>query len=234
MTLVVMSHRRVFPGHRRGRWRGRLRGRLNHTGGNALDRSRQGYLSISRRVRIRRLRGRRLAGQAAALWRGRLLWFLAWRLYRPGAGAAPFQSGVVVLRIAAGLPCVATSRQQAPVSRGCRVKALVIADPLNAFAPSALAGVAASVQLWASEQGGDGVTAAWKRCARAPAGTDFRRVAGAGHLRSWRRARRRRPTRCRRCAPMARVSTGRLFIAISTPASSLSCARPCAGSGRSR
>ena len=81
------------------------------------------------------------------------------------AGAAPdFSQGLSFCESQPGLPmCRDIAAGKAPVQpypKDVRVKALVIADPLNAFAPSALAGVAASVQLWASEQGGDGVTPA--------------------------------------------------------------------------
>ena len=105
------------------------------------------------------------------------------------AGAAPdFSQGLSFCESQPGLPmCRDIAAGKAPVQpypKDVRVKALVIADPLNAFAPSALAGVAASVQLWASEQGGDGVTPASVEALRQglPAGTDFRRVAGAGHF----------------------------------------------------
>ena len=151
------------------------------------------------------------------------------------AGAAPdFSQGLSFCESQPGLPmCRDIAAGKAPVQpypKDVRVKALVIADPLNAFAPSALAGVAASVQLWASEQGGDGVTPASVEALRQglPAGTDFRRVAGAGHFAFVAPCSQAQADALPSLCTDGRVSTGRLFIAISTPASSLSCARPCA------
>ncbi|WZB71639.1 dienelactone hydrolase [Achromobacter xylosoxidans] len=202
MTLVVMSHGSggSFLGHhdtaRALAEAGFVVAALNHTGDNALDRSRQGYLSIFS-TRPREIR--RLIDFMTGAWPGRAqlrsdaVGFFGFS--RGGytglvlAGAAPdFSQGLSFCESQPGLPmCRDIAAGKAPVQpypKDVRVKALVIADPLNAFAPSALAGVAAPVQLWASGQGGDGVTPASVEALRQglPAGTDFRRVAGAGHF----------------------------------------------------
>ena len=248
MTLVVMSHGSggSFLGHhdtaRALAEAGFVVAALNHTGDNALDRSRQGYLSIFS-TRPREIR--RLIDYMTGAWPGRAqlrsdaVGFFGFS--RGGytglvlAGAAPdFSQGLSFCESQPGLPmCRDIAAGKAPVQpypKDVRVKALVIADPLNAFAPSALAGVAASVQLWASEQGGDGVTPASVEALRQglPAGTDFRRVAGAGHFAFVAPCSQAQADALPSLCTDGPVSTGRLFIAISTPASSLSCARPCA------
>jgi predicted dienelactone hydrolase len=44
-----------------------------------------------------------------------------------------------------------------PLTHDRRIKAAAVADPLSAFTPEGLAGITIPVQLWGSEQGGDGV-----------------------------------------------------------------------------
>lgn len=169
---------------------------LNHTGDNALDRSRQGYLSIFS-TRPREMR--RLIDYMTGAWPGRaqlradqigffgfsrggytgLVLAGATPDFRPGLAFCDGQSSVPLCRdIASGkVPAQ-------PYPKEARIQAAVIADPLNAFEPAALAGVAIPVQLWASALGGDGVSPASVEALRQglPAGTDFRRVADAGHF----------------------------------------------------
>jgi len=66
-----------------------------------------------------------------------------------------------------------------------RIKAYVIADPVNLFASkSSLRNVKAPVQLWSSEHGGMGIRPddVSAIAANLPIKPDFHRVAGAGHL----------------------------------------------------
>ncbi|CAG4890063.1 alpha/beta hydrolase family protein [Paraburkholderia saeva] len=74
---------------------------------------------------------------------------------------------------------------QQPLTHDARIKAYVLADPLNEF-PTAesLKDVKASIQLWASQFGGDGVlpeTGAALASAL-PQRPEFHRVAGAAHF----------------------------------------------------
>lgn len=65
-----------------------------------------------------------------------------------------------------------------------RVRAVVVVDPLNLFDASGLHSVRIPVQLWASEQGGDGVELAHVeaiKAALAPT-TDYHLAKGAGHF----------------------------------------------------
>ena len=125
MTLVVMSHGSggSFLGHhdtaRALAEAGFVVAALNHTGDNALDRSRQGYLSIFS-TRPREIR--RLIDYMTGAWPGRAqlrsdaVGFFGFS--RGGytglvlAGAAPdFSQGCRSANRSRGCPCVATSRQ---------------------------------------------------------------------------------------------------------------------------
>ena len=65
-----------------------------------------------------------------------------------------------------------------------RVRAVVVADPLNLFDGDGLRPVRVPVQLWVSEFGGDGVEPAHVEEIRAALnpGVDYRRLEGAGHF----------------------------------------------------
>ncbi|MGV8941868.1 MAG: alpha/beta hydrolase family protein [Lysobacter sp.] len=65
-----------------------------------------------------------------------------------------------------------------------RIRAVVVVDPLNLFDAAGLASVTVPVQLWASEQGGDGVELAHVEAVRSslqPA-PEYRVARGAGHF----------------------------------------------------
>ena len=65
-----------------------------------------------------------------------------------------------------------------------RIRAAVVVDPLNLFDTHGLQAVRIPVQLWASEQGGDGVTLAHVEAIRAalPQVPDYHVAQGAGHF----------------------------------------------------
>jgi predicted dienelactone hydrolase len=65
-----------------------------------------------------------------------------------------------------------------------RVRAAVVADPLNLFGEASFRAVSVPVQLWASEHGGDGVALADTELIRAwlPSQTEFNVATGAGHF----------------------------------------------------
>ncbi|WP_218171196.1 alpha/beta hydrolase family protein [Pseudomonas gingeri] len=72
-----------------------------------------------------------------------------------------------------------------PLTHDPRIKAFVLADPLNEFpSPGNLTNVKAPMQLWASEFGGDGVLPeATPALAKAlPRKPEFHRVSGAAHF----------------------------------------------------
>lgn len=145
---------------------------INHVGDNAQDRSRQGYLSIfsTRPREIRRVidymttawpqQARVDAAKIGAFGFSRGAYTVLVL-----AGAKPdFQAGLAVCQDAPTLPMcrdIASGKiPQQPYVQDARIKAVVIADPLNAFPGNALQAVKIPVQLWASELGGDGVTLA--------------------------------------------------------------------------
>ncbi|MGW8305368.1 MAG: alpha/beta hydrolase family protein [Achromobacter pulmonis] len=167
---------------------------INHVGDNALDRSRQGYLSIFS-TRPREIR--RLIDYLTGVWPQRAQLDGAVGLFgfsRGGytglvlAGAAPdFRLGLGICADQPTLPMCRDIRDgkvpAQPYVKDARIKALVIADPLNAFSADALKAVSMPVQLWASAQGGDGVTPVRVDTLRQGlASAEFHRVAGAGHF----------------------------------------------------
>lgn len=169
---------------------------INHVGDNAQDRSRQGYLSI---FSTRPREVRRLIDYMTGVWPGKsgldpdkigLFGFS-----RGGytglvlAGAEPdFQAGLALCQDEPSVPmCRDIASGKAPKQsyvHDTRIKAAVIADPLNVFSGESLKRVAIPVQLWASEQGGDGVTPASVAAVRTGLGTasDYRVASGAGHF----------------------------------------------------
>jgi len=145
---------------------------INHVGDNAQDRSRQGYLSIFS-TRPREIR--RAIDYMTSAWpqqaRVDAAKIGAFGFSRGAytvlvlAGAKPdFQAGLAVCQDARTLPMcrdIASGKiPQQPYVQDARIKAVVIADPLNVFPSDALRAVKIPVQLWASALGGDGVTLA--------------------------------------------------------------------------
>lgn len=167
---------------------------INHVGDNAVDRSRQGYLSIFS-TRPREIK--RLIDYLAGAWpqRAQLDGAVGFFGFSRGgytglvlAGATPdFTRGLALCGGEPSLPMCRDIRDgkvpAQPYVKDARIRALVIADPLNAFGADALKAVSMPVQLWASERGGDGVTPASVEAVREglPA-SEFRPVAGAGHF----------------------------------------------------
>jgi len=168
---------------------------INHVGDNAQDKSRQGYLSIFS-TRPREMR--RLIDYMTGTWpdKARIdpekIGFFGFS--RGGytglvlAGAAPdLAGGVAICQEQASLPMcrdiAAGKVPQQPYPQDTRIKAAVIADPLNVFPVDALKRVTLPVQLWASERGGEGVSPASVEAVRQGLGAaqDFQVAAGAGH-----------------------------------------------------
>ena len=87
-----------------------------------------------------------------------------------------------------GLPASASEPREFPrdaPTRDPRIKAAVLADPPTfLFGPDDLKAVSVPIQLWASEQGGAGVTqeAVAAAAERLPPGTDFRVVPNSAHF----------------------------------------------------
>lgn len=167
---------------------------INHVGDNAVDRSRQGYLSIFS-TRPREIR--RLIDYLTGAWpqRARLDGAIGFFGFSRGgytglvlAGATPdFKQGLGLCADEPTLPMCRDIRDgkapAQPYVKDARIQAMVIADPLNAFSADALKAVSIPVQLWASEQGGDGVTPASVEAVRQGlAAPEFHQVAGAGHF----------------------------------------------------
>ncbi|MEN4922227.1 alpha/beta hydrolase [Achromobacter spanius] len=169
---------------------------INHVGDNAQDRSRQGYLSIfsTRPREIRRLIDYMTAAwpEKSGLDPDRIGFFGFSRGGYTGlvlAGAVPdFRAGLAICQAQPALPMcrdiAAGKVPQQPYPQDARIKAAVIADPLNAFPGDALKAVSIPVQLWASERGGDGVDPASVQAVRAGLGAapDFQAARGAGHF----------------------------------------------------
>lgn len=168
---------------------------INHVGDNALDKSRQGYLSIFS-TRPREMR--RLIDYMTGAWPDKArvdpekIGFFGFS--RGGysglvlAGAAPdLAAGLAICADQPSLPMcrdiAAGKVPQQPYPADARIKAAVIADPLNVFPGDALKRVTLPVQLWASERGGDGVSPASVEAVRQGLGAapDFQVAAGAGH-----------------------------------------------------
>lgn len=167
---------------------------INHVGDNAVDRSRQGYLSIFS-TRPREIR--RLIDYLTGAWpqRARLDGAIGFFGFSRGgytglvlAGATPdFKQGLGLCADEPSLPMCRDIRDgkvpAQPYVKDARIQAMVIADPVNAFSADALKAVSIPVQLWASAQGGDGVTPASVEAVRQGlAAPEFHQVAGAGHF----------------------------------------------------
>ncbi|WP_238925819.1 alpha/beta hydrolase family protein [Achromobacter xylosoxidans] len=167
---------------------------INHVGDNAVDRSRQGYLSIFS-TRPREIR--RLLDYLTGAWpqRARLDGAIGFFGFSRGgytglvlAGAVPdFKQGLGLCADEPTLPMCRDIRDgkvpAQPYVKDARIQAMVIADPLNAFSADALKAVSMPVQLWASARGGDGVTPASVDAVRQGlAAPEFHQVAGAGHF----------------------------------------------------
>ncbi|WP_454674285.1 alpha/beta hydrolase family protein [Achromobacter pestifer] len=169
---------------------------INHVGDNAQDPSRQGYLSIfsTRPREMRRLIDYMTSAwpQKAQLDPARIGVFGFSRGGYTGlvlAGAVPdFKGGLAICQDAPSLPMcrdIAGGKiPQQPYVQDARIKAAVIADPLNAFPGDALKSVRIPIQLWASEQGGDGVSPASVEAVRQglPVAPDYHVAKGAGHF----------------------------------------------------
>ena len=169
---------------------------INHPGDNAIDMKRAGELSAltERPANIVRLLDHMLGNWSDARFidAGRI-------------GIFGFSRGGYTALVLAGgapdfpntrLPCTEgqaavcaqmLERAAAPEDRvyDARVKAVVVADPLNAFpGPDDLLDIKIPVQLWSSQLGGDGVTPedilGFRE--KLPVKPDYRMVKGAGHF----------------------------------------------------
>lgn len=169
---------------------------LNHPGDNALDMKRAGELSAltDRPADVVRLLDHMLANwkEARLIDTERVGVFG----FSRGGYTALVLAGGVPDFANAGLPCpdeqaalCAQMRDRGAVPgdrvHDARVKAVVVADPLNVFPGSGdLRNLKIPVQLWSSERGGDGV--APQDTARLrddlPVKPDYRMVTGAGHF----------------------------------------------------
>lgn len=169
---------------------------INHAGDSALDMKRAGDLTAltQRPAEISRLLDHILGGMAEARFidRGRIGIF---GFSRGGYTALTLAGGIPDFATAA-LPCPDPSAPicaqmlekgagSAPEARDVRVKAMALADPLNAFpALSDLTEVRIPVQLWSSEHGGDGIAPQDMTRLRdtLPLRPEFRLVSGARHF----------------------------------------------------
>ncbi|MDH0613293.1 MULTISPECIES: dienelactone hydrolase family protein [unclassified Agrobacterium] len=168
---------------------------INHPGDSALDMTRAGDLSaLTRRpADIARLLDYLLEGwsEARSIDAGRIGIYG----FSRGGYAALVLAGGIPDFANAGLPCpdpqapiCAQMRQKTTLpqhgGQDVRVKAVVLADPLNAFPGSGAKNITIPVQLWSSERGGDGVTP--QDIARLrddlPTKPDFRMAKAAGHF----------------------------------------------------
>ncbi|AVJ27889.1 alpha/beta hydrolase family protein [Achromobacter spanius] len=168
---------------------------INHVGDNALDKSRQGYLSIFS-TRPREMR--RLIDYMTGVWPDKAsldaekIGFFGFS--RGGytglvlAGAAPdLAAGLAICADQPSLPMcrdiAAGKVPQQPYPADARIKAAVIADPLNVFSEGALKRVTLPIQLWVSARGGEGVSPASVEAVRQGLGAapDYQMAAGAGH-----------------------------------------------------
>ena len=169
---------------------------VNHPGDNALDHSRSGDISvmIERPEDIKRVVDYLLGAFPDAS-----------RIDSRRIGMFGFsRGGYTALVLAGGSPdflhadlpcpepgapiCAEASQPQWAAPRlmhDSRIKAVVVADPLNAFpTPETLQGVRIPMQLWASAHGGDGVMPAQVAALRShlPLTPEFHDVPGSGHF----------------------------------------------------
>ncbi|MCZ7449553.1 dienelactone hydrolase family protein [Agrobacterium rhizogenes] len=169
---------------------------LNHPGDNALEMKKAGELSAltGRPADVARLLDYLLEGfsEAGSIDAGQIGVFG----FSRGGYTALVLAGGIPDFANAGLPCpdpqapiCAQMRQKTTLpqhgGQDSRVKAVVAADPLNAFpGPGDLKAITIPVQLWSSEHGGDGV--APQDIVRLrddlPVKPDYRLVEGAGHF----------------------------------------------------
>jgi predicted dienelactone hydrolase len=201
LPLVVVSHGRggSFVGHHDTAEAladaGFVVAAIDHPGDTASDMSRTGDLSVlvERPADIKRLIDFMLAASpdAARIDPQRIGFFGFSRGGYTGlvaVGAEPHFSTAHPRCQGSSLPiCEEIRNMKVPASlaHDQRIKAAVIADPLNVFFDAAsLAAVKLPVQLWASETGGDGVTpesvAAIEKSL--PAGHEYHVVPNAGHF----------------------------------------------------
>ncbi|MEE9984414.1 alpha/beta hydrolase family protein [Agrobacterium pusense] len=169
---------------------------INHAGDSALNMKRAEDLTAltQRPAEISRLLDHMLGSmdEGRFIDRGRIGVF---GFSRGGYTALTLAGGVPDFA-KAGLPCPdprapicaqihEKSAGSVPEARDARVKAIVVADPLNAFpSPSDVAEVRVPTQLWSSEHGGDGIVPEDMTRLRdsLPSRPDFRVVKRAGHF----------------------------------------------------
>jgi len=168
---------------------------ISHPNDNFQDMARRGYLSTfaSRPVDMRRL-----ADYMLDAWPGhskiaadRVGFFGFSRGGYTGlvtAGAVPdFRLGARFCTPASNIPFCGQIRRNElspPPERDARIKAAVIVDPLSFFDADGLKQVTMPIQLWASAQGGDGVTLQDVEAVRRdlPVAPDWHVAANAGHF----------------------------------------------------
>lgn len=169
---------------------------INHPGDNYADMSRAGEISsfIERPKDIRRLIDYMLtdAEDAGKIAAGRVGFFGFSRGGYTGlvlAGGMPdFLKANVPCEDMSIPLCAQLKRKEVPSGpfiADTRIKAFVLADPLNMFpAADGLKAIAAPIQLWSSEFGGDGVLPGTGQDldSKLPAKADFHLVPGSGHF----------------------------------------------------
>ncbi|WCM87860.1 alpha/beta hydrolase family protein [Acidovorax sp. NCPPB 3576] len=168
---------------------------ISHPGDNAQDLSRQGRLSAfaTRPADMRRLTDYLLGAWPghAELDFGRIGFFGFSRGGTTGLvalGAVPdFTQRPELCPAGSPIPLCTEIRNRswpAVPAPDPRIRAAVIADPLNFFTPETLQAVKAPVQLWASALGGDGVTPGSVEALRRalPAAPEWHGVPQAGHF----------------------------------------------------
>ena len=175
LPLVVISHGRGgnFIGHHDMAQTladaGFVTAAINHPGSTTLDTSHIGDLSalVERPTDIKRLIDFLLgASPAGSNIDPQRIGFFGFSMGGYTGlvviGANPDWAIPLCLRSAAAATCEQILRREfrvQPLPHDPRIKAAVIADPFSSFfAADSFASVEVPVQLWASEQGGDGVT----------------------------------------------------------------------------
>ncbi|MDB5958144.1 dienelactone hydrolase [Ramlibacter sp.] len=182
LPLIVMSHGRAgtFLGHRDTAQAladaGFIVAAISHPGDNAQDSSSSNEVSafIQRPADIKRLVDHLLGA-----------WPSASVVAADRIGFFGFSRGGYTGLVLAGAVPRLREGQPTPVAHDPRIKAAVIADPLTLFfAPDAFGAVGIPIQLWRSEQGGDGVTPEGVAAVAVglPAKPDLHTVAAAGHF----------------------------------------------------